>query len=309
MDPLSLFQRGRGKTAMQVWPGLLLLAAVSCAPPARPTLADPPLSGSWQSDDALARFDARKCYLYEKGRLEVFAAAYRPGQLVLSSWGRTFTWEVKQEGDVLSLRSTDGAHQLRFRRLPETPAELTVRAMPLPPAGPVPPDRVREIVAELGRRKVADQAVRLDPAMRPQQAPVDADNTAYLLRLIQEVGWIDAGRFGRDAAGAAFLIAQHAGDLSLLLAILPLVEADARAGRVDASHYASMYDRVQVMQAEPQRYGTQLGQNDKGEMVVLPLQDRARVEEFRKDLGLPPLTVYLEYLRQKHGWTIRFADP
>jgi hypothetical protein len=43
-------------------------------------------------------------------------------------------------------------------------------------------------------------------------------------------------------------------------------------------------------------------------MLVLPLQDRARVDDFRKEVGLPPLAEYLDSLRKRHGWKIRFAD-
>lgn len=293
-----------------IWTAWLLLAA-ACG---KPAIGEPPsaLLGAWKSDGAdkatLARFDAKKVILFENGKLDIFAADYQPGRLVLSAWGQTMTWNLELKGDLLSLQSTDGKLQLRYRRLKETPPELEIRPMKLVPSKPVPADKLQEIAKELARRKEIDQAVRTDPAMAKKQPQVDADNYAYLMGLVKEHGWIDATRFGPEAAVAAFLIAQHSGDLGLLLAALPLVEADSKANRIGQSYYASMYDRVQALQAEWQRYGTQLGQNEKGEMVVLPLQDRTKVDEYRKEMGLPPLADYLEDLRRRHGWKIRFAD-
>jgi hypothetical protein len=288
-------------------PGLLIVMAVSCSRPEEGALV-----GSWQSDlpdkPGLIRFETKKCFFFENGKLDIFAADYQVNELVLASMGQTVTWKVEQKDDLLTLRSTDGKLELRYRRLPETPPQLEIRPRQLPAAKLLPRDQLKDVIQDLAQRKKLDQAVRTDPAMAKQQPQVDADNYTYLLKLVDEVGWIDATRFGGEAAVAAFLIAQHSGDLGLLLAVLPIVEADAKAGRLTKSHYASMYDRTQVLQAERQRYGTQLGRNASGEMVVMPLQDRAKVDDFRKDLGLPPLADYLEQLRAKHGWTIRFAD-
>jgi hypothetical protein len=286
------------------WP-LLLLAAVSCAGQA--DQPPPGLAGVW-GGDALVRFEGRKVFVHEEGKLDIYAARYGPGKVELSSMGQTMAWEIDLRGDGLSLRSPDGKLQLRFRRLKEVPDELQVRARPLQAAQPLPAERVEAIAKELAQRKKTDQAVRLDPARQKDQPKVDSDNYAYLVQLIDEVGWIDATRFGGESTGAAFLIAQHSGDLALLLAIRPLIEVDARAGRIDKSYLASIHDRVLAMQAEPQRYGTQLGRNDQGEMLVLPLEDRQKVDAFRKELGLPPLADYLEQLRRRHGWRIRFAE-
>jgi hypothetical protein len=152
---------------------------------------------------------------------------------------------------------------------------------------------VAAIQGELARRRAVDQAVRRDRGRHAEMARVDADNTAYIKEVVKDVGWIDVERFGRAAADAAFLLVQHSGDLPLMLAALPEIEKDVRAGRADGQNFALLYDRTQLMSGGKQRYGSQIRQNDNGELVVYQLEDPDRVDARRKELGLVPLREYL----------------
>jgi hypothetical protein len=79
-----------------------------------------------------------------------------------------------------------------------------------------------------------------------------------------------------------------------MLAALAPIEQDVKAKRLkDAQPYALLFDRTRLLLGEKQRYGTQIGADSKGGMVVLPLEDRQKVEEFRKEIGLFPLSKYL----------------
>lgn len=79
-----------------------------------------------------------------------------------------------------------------------------------------------------------------------------------------------------------------------MTAALPEIEKDVRAKRLpDGQGYALLYDRLQLMLGRKQCYGSQIGQNDKGKLVVLPLEGRARVDEYRKEMSMPPLADYL----------------
>jgi len=137
---------------------------------------------------------------------------------------------------------------------------------------------------------------------------VDADNTAWLVKEVRELGWIDAQRFGRSASNTAFLIVQHSGDLPLMLAALPEIEKDLKSGVGDPQDFALLYDRLQLRLGNKQRYGTQIGMNEKGEPIVLPLEDHAHVEKLRKDLGLFPLTQYLAIMKQQTGKEVTFGE-
>lgn len=173
----------------------------------------------------------------------------------------------------------------------------------------IAPQRVAEIKRDLERRVVEDQAVRRQAARRADMSRIDRENTAALRTLVQEIGWIDAERFGREAAGHAFLIVQHSGDLRLMQAALPLIEKDMKRGIGDPQEYALLYDRLQLMQGKPQRYGSQVAVGPLGNPVVLPLEDRSKVEQFRQEIGLFPLANYLEMIEKRlPGSKVRFAD-
>ncbi|HEY2291356.1 MAG TPA: DUF6624 domain-containing protein [Thermoanaerobaculia bacterium] len=86
----------------------------------------------------------------------------------------------------------------------------------------------------------------------------------------------------------------HSRDLSLLMGILPFVEKDYKEPSADNVVFAILYDGLQIDLGRKQRYGTQLGIDSGGNPMVLPLEDASKVEQFRKDLGLPPLAEYLQ---------------
>jgi len=175
------------------------------------------------------------------------------------------------------------------------PPPPPLEPFPLGAARPVPAEVADAIRTELATRRERDQEVRKDPARRAEMPEVDSDNTAWLRRTVGEWGWIDTERFGAPAAGAAFLLVQHSGDLPLMLAALPEIEREVHAGRLDGQDFALLFDRLQVMQERPQRYGTQIIEDPNGEgWIVAPLEDPAGVDARRAGLGLEPLADYLE---------------
>ncbi len=168
-------------------------------------------------------------------------------------------------------------------------------------AAPVSTQDVAKIRSELRDREDSDQKARTGGGNMDK---VDRDNTEWLKSLTRKVGWIDATRFGSEAAMAAFLIVQHSDDDALMAAALPDIEKDVKAKRLpDGQAYALLYDRIQVYKGEKQRYGSQIGVLN-GELVVLPLEDRKKVDAWREELGMPPLSEYLKMFGRK----VRFID-
>jgi hypothetical protein len=264
-----------------------------------------PLLGCWRNEDkdqhSLVQLQADKCLLFEKGRLQIFTVKYEPGKLVLRSMGKKAVWQFDVKENVLKLTMADAMHKLTLRKLDAVPPELELKPLKLAKVGEVPKATVQTIQEEMAKRLKVDQAVRLDPSRMKEMPQVDADNTAFLLQLVQELGWIDVARFGKEAWNAAFLITQHSGHLPLMLAVLPEVEKDFKAGRIEGQPYALIYDRVQLLTGGKQRYATQLGQNEKNEWVILPLENRAKVEDLRRELGLLPLAQYIAYFKKTNG--------
>lgn len=265
------------------------------------------LLGCWQGEENATLFylfEARRCIVSSGGDLNILKVQYAPGKV---------TWEGKTEaayevkGAALTL--TCNEQVVKFKKLDKVAPEVELKGLPLGKLDKVAPEKLKEVQEELAKRMKEDQAVRTDAARQGDMQKVDGDNTEYLIKLIQEVGWIDNVRFGRNAAQAAFLIVQHSGHMKLMLAALPEIEKDLKKKVGDPQDYALLYDRLQLFLGEKQRYGTQIGQNANGEAVVLPLEDKAKVEQFRKEIGLFPLAQYLGMFKQMNGGKdVKFSE-
>jgi hypothetical protein len=91
----------------------------------------------------------------------------------------------------------------------------------------------------------------------------------------------------------AFVLVQHSGDIRLMRTVLDAVEKDLATTGSDGQQFAVLYDRTQLMLGRKQKFGTQIVGDGTGADVVAPLVEPNRVDEFRKQLGLPPLAEYL----------------
>ena len=173
----------------------------------------------------------------------------------------------------------------------------------------LPEEKVLAVRDELKKRGILDQEVRTDPTKQKDMAKVDAGNTKFLIELVQELGWIDVERFGEASSNEAFLIVQHSLNVPLMLAALPPIEKDVKSKRLDGQPYALLFDRLRVTLGEKQRFGSQLGSDLQGELLLMPLEDRMRVDDLRKELGMTPLAEYLKYFeKQNGGKPIRFLN-
>jgi hypothetical protein len=128
----------------------------------------------------------------------------------------------------------------------------------------------------------AEREAVLRAAVAPMEA-ADEANQAELLKLLPEEGWFLRSRYGEKASRAAFHIVQHAGP-DLQRRFLPVLEELVQAGEVDGQSFGMMFDRVAISEGRPQRYGSQF-RCDGGKWRPYPLEDRARVEALRAEIG------------------------
>jgi len=268
------------------------------------------LLGCWQRVDEkpeeMLRFEAGRYINVGKDYREIMPAVYEKGKVTVTAEDGKHDLNLTLKDGQLIVKNGDKTEI--YKKLPNVPPELDFSPLKLGTPKTPAPDKVKAIQAELAKRMVEDQAVRSDAARKQDMGTVDADNTKYLRGLVQDLGWIDVKRFGRDAATAAFLIVQHSNDLRLMQAALPEIEKDLRAGVGDPQHYAFVYDRLKINLGERQRFGSQFGQNAKGDTVILPLENKAKVEEYRKSIGLFPLSQYLEIVSQQMGKEVKLSD-
>lgn len=128
-----------------------------------------------------------------------------------------------------------------------------------------------------------------------QMQRIDKENTAAVERLLDEHGWVGRNRVG-NACVAVWAVVQHA-DIAVQERLLPVLSDAAAAGDIAPALIAMLEDRINIHSGRPQRYGSQII-GEEGNWRVAPLEDSLRVDEWRREVGLPPMA---EYVRQ---WSI-----
>ncbi len=280
-----------------------------CGPPPAP-------GSSWVREgkpQITLRFDRERIRVAGSGQRLHFAGieALQGSRLSVRNDGLREVWELSCNAGRLAVASSSIHGTFRASPGLRDPF-LDDRPLNLQPPRALPQRRVAEIQRQLADWLAADQRVRKDrKASAEQRAAVDRRIFRQFLRLLQNVGWIDAERFGVQASSDAGILAKHAGHLPLLTAILPLVERDLAHSEDTSQVFAVFYDETQIDLGRKQRYGTQLNTDALGEPFVLALEDPDRIEELRRSIGLPPLADYLRDASEAlfEGRAIRMARP
>ena len=124
----------------------------------------------------------------------------------------------------------------------------------------------------------------------PEMESVHRENAAALARELDADGWPGVSRVGKEAAGAAWLVAQHAiGQPAFQRRCLALLQDAGAAGEVPLSHAAALEDRIRFNERRPQRFGTILDWDESGELAPWTVADPLELPARRQRVGLPPL--------------------
>jgi hypothetical protein len=132
----------------------------------------------------------------------------------------------------------------------------------------------------------------------PEMEAVHLENAALLERAITAIGWPGRAKIGDEAAGAAFMILQHAiskpdlqrRGLALILEAIP----EGPANPLDAAYLS---DRIAVFEGREQTFGTQFDWGADGLLSPAPIRDAAGVDERRASVGLPPMAETIAHMR------------
>ncbi len=131
-------------------------------------------------------------------------------------------------------------------------------------------------------------------------AQVDAAHTQELKRLLQDITWREIASAGGDLFIKAFYVVQHSPDLEFQASVLDELTPLVSEGRINAQQYAYLFDRVKLNQGGLQRYGTQFECID-GDYEIADLEAPESLDERRLEVGLQPLSEYIELLRTHSG--------
>jgi hypothetical protein len=259
------------------------------------------MHGAWGQEGGGTQvlFQEGRIVFRRDGALSVATILKRePCALAVRYQGLRSTWRIAAEQGTLTLQADE---PLTLRPLSSIPQGLDLDIPALPAPKPVPPEEVKAIERELLARGARDQEAVNDPALKAKRPEILADNLRYLRELTGRVGWIDIPRFGKPAAAIAILVAKHASDLLLMKAAMPVVERDVKQHGGSGEMLSVLYDELQITLGHRQRYGTQIMPDAKGQPFILPLEDPAKVDLYRKEIGILSFQEYLKLVSDNLG--------
>jgi hypothetical protein len=124
----------------------------------------------------------------------------------------------------------------------------------------------------------------------------DSIHIAIVSKILDEKGWVGKDKIGKLANNTFFIVIQHS-NLKTQQKYLPMMRTAAKEGNTETSWLALLEDRVALGEGRKQIYGSQIYWNEKtNKSYVAPLEDPDNVDKRRKEVGLDPLSHYLEQL-------------
>lgn len=148
----------------------------------------------------------------------------------------------------------------------------------------------KEIIAladlDLSVREKLLAAGEFSGGYHPEMEKVHKANAKRLREMIKEIEFPTISKVGKKASDAAWLIIQHSiGEPEFMKECLRMM--DENIHDVNLKNRAYLYDRIQVFQGKPQKYGTQLIADG----TPYPVEDRKILNELRRTVSLPPFSL------------------
>ena len=138
-------------------------------------------------------------------------------------------------------------------------------------------DRMLWFLASIKRRESPERIEML--ARRAMDT--DSTNLQLVSQILSESGYPRKSKVGDFATQTVWMIIQHS-DLGRIKQFLPQLEEAVRQGDLSPAYVAATKDRIDIREGRPQKYGTQFN---------CPLLDSLHVNEWRQEVGLPPIDV------------------
>ena len=124
---------------------------------------------------------------------------------------------------------------------------------------------------------------------------VDKLNQEQICKILDSKGFVGSDKVG-DAVGTFWAVIQHS-DVNIQKKYLPLFQEAAQKGDIAKEGIAMMEDRINMFEGKPQRYGSQIEEDEHGNPRLYKLLDESKVDEWRSEMGMEPLKDYLRKMR------------
>jgi len=261
------------------------------------------LNGYWKAEEEeglIIGFQDEKLSVIRNENLQQIASieGYKTDEVILCVRGNIVNLAVRIEGEKLQISCSQTipckglklGDNSRFQKMDEISQSFKTKTIILGKDVKLSKKQIIKIQREMKYRGNLEQKVRKKKQLDFKEiSRIDRDNTNYLIKLVEKIGWIDRKRFGQETSTEAFLIVQHSGNVGLMVVALPKLKEDGQL-----SSYALVYDRLQLMIGKKQLYGSQLSISSEGEAGLMPLEDPENVDKLRKEVGLEPLAQYIK---------------
>lgn len=121
---------------------------------------------------------------------------------------------------------------------------------------------------------------------------VDRINQEQICKILDSRGLVGKDKVG-NAVGVFWTVIQHA-DVETQKKYLPLFIEGAQRGDITQEGVAMMEDRINMFEGKPQRYGSQIVEDEQGKPMLYQLLDASKVDKWRQEMGMEPLDDYLK---------------
>ena len=140
----------------------------------------------------------------------------------------------------------------------------------------------------------------IDRELHTKLMKIDAENSKWLQKQVEEHGWLSKTLVGEQGAQDAWLLVQHADQNRRFQRMCLDLMLEMPEGEVAPKNIAYLTDRVLVAEGKPQRYGTQISMED-GEPSVGDVEDPNNLDKRRADVGLGPIDEYIERIKKVYS--------
>lgn len=142
------------------------------------------------------------------------------------------------------------------------------------------------------------QSGKLGDGYHDEMQALHNQHAEVLDGIIDEIGYPTTGKVGKEANEAAWLVIQHAiGKPGFMKKCAKLLEIAVKEQTADPIGLAYLTDRIAVLEGNPQLYGTQFDWDENGQLSPNPFDNRSKVNERRRSLGLNTVEEQTELIR------------
>lgn len=146
-------------------------------------------------------------------------------------------------------------------------------------------DQYDRMIWSLTAQNHPEQTHRVD-MLAARAWDTDSTNLIMVNEVLSESGFPRRSQVGELATIAVWSVFQH-NDLEHQRLFLPQLEEAVSNGEIAPAYLAVLKDRIDIRDGRPQKYGSQRDADGK----LCPLLDASRVNEWRQEVGLPPISM------------------